>query len=438
MPDRRDSMRPAMSDDDQNDDLPSNALATIERAGLMNRQQRRAIQSAARRAKKRNKQLAVPRAATGLLSTGLFVGAFVTLNWWLLLPALMFALASGVLSLFGFAEALSGESFPQLGVPTASGAHIGMGASVQEGAVLEPGAVVEMGATIQSGATIQAGAVVGMGATVESGVLIEANAVIGWGVTVRSGAIVRRGAHIGAGSTVESGAEVPAGTYVGAGGTVANRGRSGGTLSRAPTVVLPTSTGPEVDPRDVRIDELCDRFESELSNVSGKIDEFLRNPQETVTSVRKTCHDLLRRERALRKEANPAEQERLNREAAALETRIATEEDDITRKQLQGAVAAIEEQRRQRLLLLRDANRLEAEQTRLVWTMEGLVAHMVRLRSTQVETARVDLDRGLSTLRDEVASIASAMEQVQSVGLPESPPFEEEVTAPSGKWNRVR
>lgn len=428
-----------MSDEDRQDDSEPGTLALIERSGALNRQQRRALESALRRSKKRHKQLALPRQATAFASAGVLVAAFMTGHWWMLLPAFLLALTSGVLGMVGLIEALSVEGFQQLSSPTATGARIGMGANVQDGVVLEPGASVEMGANVQSGAVIQSGAVVGMGSTIESGAIIESNAVIGWGVTVRSGAIVRQGASVGAGSTVESNAEVAAGMRVGAGSTVAHRARLSGELPQASPRPVPKLSAPEADPRDGRIDDLCDRFESELSHVTGKVDEFLRNPKETVVSVRRTCHDLLRRERELRREANPAEQERLNREAAALETRIAAETDDVTRRQLQGAVAAIEEQRRQRLLLLRDANRLEAEQTRLVWTMEGLVAHMVRLRSTQAETARIDLDRGLSTLRDEVASIASAMEQVQSVGLADEPMSTGgESTSSGGSRERVR
>jgi carbonic anhydrase/acetyltransferase-like protein (isoleucine patch superfamily) len=367
------------------------------------------------------------RNGMSIVSGGLAIAAVASGHLLLLIPAGVFAFVAGAVALLPLAAA-------QGLVPTRdpSRGSIGMGATVEAGAVVEPGARVDMGATVRSGAVIRRGAVVGMGATVEKDAVIEEDASIGWGVTVREGAVVRRGASVGAGCTVESGAVVQEGARIGAGGTVAGviRGASLPKTEAALQAGKQVSTAP-VDPRDVRIDEICDRFEAELDRASAAVNEFIRDPKETVAAARRTCHDLLRRERELRQLANPEDQERLNREAAALESRIAAEPDEVTKRQLQGAVKAIEEQRQQRALVLRDANRLEAEQTRLAWTMEGLVAHIVRLRTTEAGGASADLERGLSQLRDEMSSVTTAIEHVQTLDLSMAP-FEPSEGAPAG------
>ncbi len=354
----------------------------------------------------------------GIGAGTLALAALATSHLWLLIPAGVLAVGFGALGVVPLPSWLG-----LLPAKDPTKAVVGMGATVQSGALLERGARVESGATVRSGAIIRAGAVVGMGATVESGAIIEESASIGWGATVRSGAIVRRGASVGSGSTVESGAVVDAGVRIGAGSTVAGQLRGGTVLPKTAAslqAAAAVSTA-AIDPRDVRIDGLCDQFEAELKQLTGKVDEFLRDPEETVATVRRTCHDLLKRERELRRLANPADQERLNREAGALQERIATESDEVTRQRLQRAVEAIEDQRQQRALVLRDANRIEAEQTRLVWTMEGLVSHVIRLRTTQAGASTADLDRGLAQLRDEVSSVASAIEHVQSLDLAMAP-----------------
>jgi hypothetical protein len=175
------------------------------------------------------------------------------------------------------------------------------------------------------------------------------------------------------------------------------------------------AAAPAIDPRDARVDAVCDRLDREIAASPERVRDFLGKPGETVGTLRRTCHDLLRRERTLRAEAAPEELDRLEREAKALQSRIDAETDDIVRDRLRGAVQAIEEQGRQRALLLRNANRLEAEFTRLSWTLESLVAQIIRLRSADAasgDLADAELHKGLSRLREEVDAVAEALEQV--------------------------
>ena len=85
------------------------------------------------------------------------------------------------------------------------------------------------------------------------------------------------------------------------------------------------------------------------------------------------------------------------------------------RRSLKGAVAAIGDQERQRDLLRRSADRLDAEVTSLSWTLDALAAHLVRLRNAGVEAAQVPdaaIAGSAQQLRDQVEAIADALEQV--------------------------
>ncbi|HET9752324.1 MAG TPA: hypothetical protein VFP52_05165, partial [Myxococcales bacterium] len=127
-----------------------------------------------------------------------------------------------------------------------------------------------------------------------------------------------------------------------------------------------------------------------------------------------TCEDLARRERELRTEADPAALARLAEERAALEQRIAGQRDPAAAESLRGALAAIDEQKRQRELTRLAAERLDAEHTRLLYTLEGLASQFVRLRSAGAQAAdeRPGLERAVEQLRAELDAIAGALEDV--------------------------
>jgi len=82
-------------------------------------------------------------------------------------------------------------------------------------------------------------------------------------------------------------------------------------------------------------------------------------------------------------------------------------------------VAALDEQRRQRELLRLSADRLQAERMRLVYTLEGLAAQFVRLRTAGAEAARMpsgDLEQGVKQLGAELDAIAEALDQESQEG----------------------
>ncbi len=298
-------------------------------------------------------------------------------------------------------------------------AHIGMGATVSSSAVLEPGAVVEMGATVKAGAIIRSGAVVGMGATVGPNAVIERGAVVSWGGTVRAGATLGANSVVGWGATVGKGVQVPAGMRLRAGATVS----AGWLRDHLPGLPVPPASSEARDPAEVRANAACDRLASELRAAPEHVRAFLGTSEGTLASLRRTCEDLLRREQAVRAELEAPPLGRLENEKRELEARLNATTDERIRRSLTGAVAAIDEQRRQRELLRLSADRLQAERMRLVYTLEGLASQFVRLRTAGEEAGRAsvtDLEQGVRDLGAELDAIADALEQ-ESHDVPTGP-----------------
>ena len=187
------------------------------------------------------------------------------------------------------------------------------------------------------------------------------------------------------------------------------RGAYGGAV--APAAGAP----PAQDPRDVRVDSVAERILTELRTAPAAVREIFRKPEETVHSLRDTCRDLTRRERDVRRFLSPEEDARLTREREALERRVLAEADEVTKMRLASALAALDQQRGQRLELARSAARFEAEHTRISYTLESLFTQIVRMRSADagsVDVAGAGLRRSLDMLSQDVNELADAMEKV--------------------------
>jgi len=161
------------------------------------------------------------------------------------------------------------------------------------------------------------------------------------------------------------------------------------------------------DPRDVRVDAICDRILGELRTSPDAVKDMFVKPDETIAALRATCRNLTRRERDLRRFLSPQDDERLMREREALQKRISGELDDVTKMRLAAALAALDAQRDQRLELTRAAAR----------TLESLYTQVVRMRSadsSSVDVAGAGLRRSLDMLSHEVNALADALERVNS------------------------
>ena len=171
------------------------------------------------------------------------------------------------------------------------------------------------------------------------------------------------------------------------------------------------------DPRDVRVDAICDRILGELRTSPDAVKDMFVKPDETIAALRATCRNLTRRERDLRRFLSPEDDERLMREREALQKRTSGELDDVTKMRLAAALAALDAQRDQRLELTRAAARFDAEHTRISYTLESLYTQVVRMRSadsSSVDVAGAGLRRSLDMLSHEVNALADALERVNS------------------------
>src|SRR5262249_23977966 len=195
--------------------------------------------------------------------------------------------------------------------------------------------------------------------------------------------------------------------------SLGNRGSSFGGVTLRPPAGAPVAA--PMDPRDVRVDGICDKILAELRVALQVVKEIFHKPEETIAALRTTCRDLTRRERDVRKFLSPEEDLRLSREHDALRKRVDTETDEVAKLRLSSELAALEQQREQRQELARSAARFEAEHTRISYTLESLYTQIVRMRSADsasVDVAGAGLRRSLDMLSQEVNALADALEKV--------------------------
>ncbi|WNG62476.1 hypothetical protein F0U59_05400 [Archangium gephyra] len=169
------------------------------------------------------------------------------------------------------------------------------------------------------------------------------------------------------------------------------------------------------DPRTARVDTLCDKLLAELRAGPGVLREVVHQPEQTVEGLRKSCHELARRERELRALSPPEEERRLEEERARLAARVESERDEVVKERLEGALRLLDEQRKQRAELATAASRLEAEHMRLYYTLENLYTQVLRVRSADAagaDVAGAGLRRSVEQLGLEMDAVAEALEEV--------------------------
>lgn len=172
---------------------------------------------------------------------------------------------------------------------------------------------------------------------------------------------------------------------------------------------------PEADPRTGRVDVLCDKLLNEFRAGPGLLRDVVHQPEQTVEGLRKSCHELARRERELRSLTSPEDERRLEEDRTRLATRVASESDAVVKERLEGTLRLLDEQRRQRADLATSASRLEAEHLRLFYTLENLYTQVLRVRSADaanVDVAGAGLRRSVEQLGQEMDAVAEALEEV--------------------------
>ncbi len=171
----------------------------------------------------------------------------------------------------------------------------------------------------------------------------------------------------------------------------------------------------EVDPRMARVDALCDKLLAEVRGGPGVLREVVHAPEQTVEALRRSCHELARRERELRALSSPEDERRLADERATLAARVEAETDAVVKERFSSALAVLDEQRAQRAELSTAASRLEAEHTRLYYTLEHLYTQLLRARSADAaseDVAGAGLRRSVEQLATEMEAVTEALEEV--------------------------
>lgn len=171
--------------------------------------------------------------------------------------------------------------------------------------------------------------------------------------------------------------------------------------------------------RQARVEEICDRLLSELKSAPQVVRELIRKPDETVEALRAASAELARRERELRGALTETGEEQLQAERAALEARIGAEPDEVVHGGLSSALEALDVQLAQRKELSRVAARIEAEGTRILYSLESLRARVLRVRAadaTGTGPAGEGLREGLEQLSREMDAVATALEEVHAAG----------------------
>ncbi|MGA9520670.1 MAG: hypothetical protein WBV82_04350 [Myxococcaceae bacterium] len=188
-----------------------------------------------------------------------------------------------------------------------------------------------------------------------------------------------------------------------------------GARTEAPALPEGPQSEATKDPRAARVDEVCDKLTQAFAESPKNVREFLSSqPEQTVETLRQACHDLLRRETALRQLASPEEKARLEQEREELRERIASTDDDVVRARLVQALAALEQQRAQLAQVQKSAERLDAERLRLGHTLDGLYAQVMSLRTADagsMDLAGSGLRVNLERLREELSALSEATEE---------------------------
>lgn len=174
----------------------------------------------------------------------------------------------------------------------------------------------------------------------------------------------------------------------------------------------PAAPAEPADPRVTRIQDLCDKLLAALESGPPIVREVMTHPQATIGGLRQACLEIARRERELRNALAVQDEAEVVAERDALVTRLANEHDAIVRDRLGQALRALEQQLAHRAELTTAATRLEAENTRILYTLESLHMQLLRARSTDIGAPELGgkLRESLRELGTEIDAVAEALE----------------------------
>jgi hypothetical protein len=190
----------------------------------------------------------------------------------------------------------------------------------------------------------------------------------------------------------------------------AGRDRAGARADE-PQVTVQEPPPPD-DPTAARIQQLCDKLLAELESGPPIVREVVTEPRATIAGLRQACVQTARREHELRAVLAAQDESRLRAERDALAERLAAEQDAIVHDRLGQALAALDQQLVHRAALATAAARLEAENTRILYTIENVHMQLLRARSTDMGAPELGgrLRDSLRELGTQVEAVAEALE----------------------------
>jgi hypothetical protein len=176
------------------------------------------------------------------------------------------------------------------------------------------------------------------------------------------------------------------------------------------------------DPKVMRIQTLCDKILAELESGPPIVREVVKEPHATIGGLRQACLETARRERELRNVLAAQDEAGLVAERDALAARLSNERDEIVRDRLGQALRALEQQLAHRAELTTAATRLEAENTRILYTLENLHMQLLRARSTDVGAPELGgkLRDSLRDLGTQIDAVAEALEWASAPSAPDT------------------
>jgi hypothetical protein len=204
--------------------------------------------------------------------------------------------------------------------------------------------------------------------------------------------------------------EEPAGERERAGS--AEPGAAGTRERQQAAQVAPAVPAEPTDPRVTRIQSLCDKLLAEVESGPPIVREVVTEPRATIGGLRQACLEIARRERELRSVLAAQEEGALVADRDALAARVSNERDEIVSDRLGQALRALDEQIAHRAELNTAATRLEAENTRILYTLENLHMQLLRARSTDIGAPELGgkLRDSLRELGTQIDAVAEALE----------------------------
>jgi hypothetical protein len=182
-------------------------------------------------------------------------------------------------------------------------------------------------------------------------------------------------------------------------------------VARSAPAAPPVPPAPE-DPKVARIQRLCERLLVEVQSGPAVFRDVIREPEKTIAGLRQACLAIALRERELREALATKDDLELASERLHLQERISHESDGVVRERLGAALHALETQLAHRAEVATAASRLEAENTRILYTLESLNMQVLRARSTDAGAPELGggLRRSFEDLTLEIDAVAEALE----------------------------